>query len=436
MLHRSQFAGVVFLFLGVSVPIACSAPPPAHPTTEQAGRTGAQPPDPAQQQRTAAATAVDASIAAGLCWIARHQDDDGAWSPRTAANHCDSAATIYRPKKAYTEHFDGGVTALAVLALLGAVGSNDQVEDPATGAVHDIRAVARKGVAKLVAVQRENGSFSPNRSFLYVEALATQALCEAVRVLGDRDLVAPAQSALDFVQAAQRPSPLGSGLWGWRYASRQEIEQFQRANPVQSDVQRAELHDSDTSVTGRCVAALRAGIAAGLAVDAEHVQGAQDFVRWASQRGADGEPTGLVGYLDARGAGAKVTGPYDHYVYHPAVMSAIAMQVLRPDGGEGPFDARAAELICRDLPTISADKLSIDYYYWHNGTHALDAGSGTADQRAAWNSAVTSALIALQDRTAESCTYGGWLVEDRWTLGHGGPVYTTALNVLTLQACR
>jgi len=37
-----------------------------------------------------------------------------------------------------------------------------------------------------------------------------------------------------------------------------------------------------------------------------------------------------------------------------------------------------------------------------------------------------------QDQTERACSNGGWLVPDRWCYA-GGPIYATALNVLTLE---
>lgn len=415
-----------------------SEPTPAPKTTEPAPRSARAKPRPI---RTRSAS-VERSIRDGLCWLARHQNDDGSWSPTTVAARCASQSTIYVPKKEYKATYDVGVTALAVLAFLERAGrTDDQLIDAQSGKTWSARSAAEKGLRSLVASQRPDGSFSKDSVFMYCEALATQALCEGFAVLGDDSLAMPAQKGLEYVEAAQRPSPSGQGLWGWRYAARQEVERAHAGDANVSEVK--ELYDADTSVTSRCTAALRAGIAAGLVVKDEHLRGAQAFAEFVTQIGGDELPTGLVGYLDAKGAGASVTGPYDQYTYHPAVMSALAVHVRR-DAGAGtkdPFFAAATKRLLMDLPVLSEDRLSVDYYYWHNATRALSALSGPAAGKrdasvwSPWNTAVTAALITLQDATKKSCTHGGWLVEDRWTYDHGGPVYATAINVLTLQAC-
>jgi len=47
---------------------------------------------------------------------------------------------------------------------------------------------------------------------------------------------------------------------------------------------------------------------------------------------------------------------------------------------------------------------------------------------------VLEALTVLQDRTKDACSQGGWVYADRWNLYAGGPVYSTAMGVLTLEA--
>jgi hypothetical protein len=56
---------------------------------------------------------------------------------------------------------------------------------------------------------------------------------------------------------------------------------------------------------------------------------------------------------------------------------------------------------------------------------------------------MVDAVIALQDATDDrktetdpnkrSCQTGGWIVPDRWGSHYGGPIYQTAVNVLTLE---
>jgi hypothetical protein len=222
-------------------------------------------------------------------------------------------------------------------------------------------------------------------------------------------------------------------LWGWRYASRQEIEQFNRGGS-QDEAIKKELFDSDSSVTGWCIMALKSGVLSGLTVGKENLEGGSAFAKWVT---AD---NGLVGYIDPKGAGATVTGPNDHYIYHPAVMSSLGMciRIFAEHNPDDPFLDLAAKQLVKDLPTISKDKLSIDYYYWYYGSLALNQVDGPDAPKKSnkywgpWNKAMVDSVLALQDHVERACTNGGWMVPDRWSYD-GGPIYTTAINVLTLE---
>ena len=48
--------------------------------------------------------------------------------------------------------------------------------------------------------------------------------------------------------------------------------------------------------------------------------------------------------------------------------------------------------------------------------------------------AMVEAVLGLQDGAERACTRGGWIQSDRWGSYSGaGPLYDTALNVLTLE---
>lgn len=269
---------------------------------------------------------------------------------------------------------------------------------------------------------------------MYNEALASLALAEAFGLTQARYWKEPAQKGINFLQNAQRPNPSGTGLWGWRYESRMEIEDFRRAG-TQDEAYKAQLFQSDTSVTGWVVMALKSAQLAGLAVKKENMDGAFEFTKWAT---AD---SGLVGYLDAKGAGQTVTGKNDDkFTYHPTSMSALGMciRIFSQHDPDDPFLELAAKRIVQDLPTVSKDKSSIDYYYWYYGSLALNQLDGPDSPRKSgkywgpWNKAMVEAVLALQDHAERACSNGGWITTDRWSYD-GGPLYTTALNTLTLE---
>ena len=417
--------------------IRATRPSPRSPLEPGLGTPRGEPKDRAQVQ-------TEVAVLEGLRWLARHQNEDGSWSPATLNEICPCDDPAYNPKKPYGRQYDTGLTSLALLAFLGAGHTHESkldLVDTAQGKRHKIGGIVKKGLQWLVSRQSPDGSFSPDRAFLYNEALAAMAVSEAYGLTQARYWREPAQRGLDFLQRAQRPSPTGSGLWGWRYASRMDIDQFHRGAGSLDAEQQKDLYDSDTSVTGWAIMALKSGQLSGLTVARESLAGGVAFAGHVTQLGPDGKPTGLAGYLDAQGAGAKVTGPNDQFAYHPGSISALAMciRIFADHDADDPFLKPAAEQIVKDLPTVSKDGLSVDYYYWYYASLALnqvdgpDAPKRTGKHWPAWNRAMVDALVGLQTQTDRSCARGGWMAPDRWSLDHGGPLYSTALNVLTLE---
>ncbi len=383
---------------------------------------------------------VEVTVLNGLRWLLRHQNPDGSWSSTTLAERCPCEEPIYNPTKPYVSFYDEGLTALALLSFLGAGFSDESqqdIVDRATGKRYVSGAAVESGLRWLVGRQNADGSFGKDRNrFMYNDALACLALSEAYGLTQSPRWKEAAQKSIDFVQGAQRPSPSGQGLWGWRYSPRQDIEQFHRGASGQNDELLKELYDSDTSITGWCMLALESAERAGLSVREENIAGGLAFAKFATA-----EETGLVGYLDRRGAGAKVTGVDDHFTYHPATMSALGMSIrlLVEHDHSDPVLERSAQVIAKDPPTISADTLSIDYYYWYQASIALNRFDGPDSPSHAqrfwgpWSKSLVESVLALQDHTERDCRNGGWLVADRWA-HQGGPIYTTALNLMTLES--
>lgn len=380
-------------------------------STSPASSAPAQESAPAQHAAPDAAR-TEAAVIAGLDWLTRQQEPDGHWSAVATFARCPAGAA--KGLKLHDE-YDVGLTGLAVLGLSRA---RAKLGDRASIAVD--QALGR-GVDWLVAQQKGDGSFGASRAFMYNEAIATRALVAAAQNQHDVKARAAAQKAVSFVQAAQRPSPTGKGAWGWRYAARQAIEA-----QGHDDSMLRELYDSDTSVTAWCADALRAARDAGLDVDSAALQGALDFVRFVTTQ------DGSVGYLDPKAAGATVTGVNDHYKYHPAVMSALGT-LVRLDAGESREDkvvGRCVERVLADPPAVSDDHLWIDYYYWHHGLAALHRTR--AANAETWTNLAVAHLVDLQENRAGECSQGAWIVPDRWSYA-GGWLYTTGLNVLTLE---
>jgi len=376
---------------------------------------------------------TEEAVLYGLRWLLRHQEADGSWRADTMPGRCGklkgrACAQSLAPR------YNEGLTGLALLAFLGAGYTHESRQtmvDPVGAKRYRLSDVVKAGLQWLMRRQKPDGSFTEERPYLYNEALATLALCEAYGLTGTRILQEPAQRAVDFLVAAQKQSPEGAGPWGWRYTARPEIEaRMREGGQVGAD----ELNDADTSVTAWVVMALKSADLSGLKVPQETFDGAMAFIDSVI---ADG---GLVGYRLREGAGNKVTGSNDHYDYHEGSMSALAMcaRMFIQKNAADPFLEDAARVLAADLPKASADKLSIDYYFWYYATLALNQFDGPDSPRKGstywgpWNQAMNRVLIPLQDRTEDACSHGGWLIQDRWSHS-GGAIYATAVNVLTLE---
>jgi peroxiredoxin len=440
--ERATSRGLVALVLLAASSIGCrgaerveppkpaqeSAPPP--PAEAPAPSSAEAPPKPRDRKGTGASQGTEHAVLDGLRWLARHQNDDGSWGAASMRSHCPDSTPCYDARLTPKDWFDVGLTSLALLCFLDAGFSQESkqdVVDTVNGERHRIGEIVKKGLDWLRDRQKADGSFTADRPFMYNEAIATMALAKSFELTRNRDWNEPAQKAIEFIEAAQRLNPSGEGLCGWRYESRNEIE----ARPgFQGPV-------ADTSVTAWCVLALEAGRLAGLEVKPESMQGAMEFCRYVT---AD---NGLVGYIDKKSAGATVSGPFDsQFKYHPTTMSALGMgiRIFATHDPNDPVLPLAAKRIVQDLPAVSEDHASIDYYYWHFASlalHQLDGPESPSKSGKYWNPwarAMVDSVLSLQDHTANACSNGGWILSDRWGNYSGaGPLYNTAMNVLTLE---
>ncbi len=381
-------------------------------------------------------TQMDKLVLDGLRWLARHQNADGSWTAAGVREHCSADDPCPDPKATWSRNYDEGLTGMALLAYLGAGFSHESKQwllDPITRQRWQVGEVVKNGLRWLKSRQNADGSFSRDRAFLYNEALATLALTEAYGLTQNRYWMEPAQRGIDFIQNAQRPNPTGNGVWGWRYASRQEIEAKYPGGSL-DETGKKELFDSDLSATGWCVMALKSAQLSNLRVAPAAMEGALAFTQFVSL------PDGQAGYLDAKSAGQKVSGVDDHFQYHTASMSALAMCVraFTAHDASDPFLEAAARRIAVDLPAAGKDGLQADYYYWYYGSLALHQFDGPESPRASgkywgpWNKAMVEALTSTQSHDSKTCHDGGWLAPDRWCHS-GGPIYATAINVLTAE---
>jgi hypothetical protein len=179
---------------------------------------------------------------------------------------------------------------------------------------------------------------------------------------------------------------------------------------------------------------------AGLTVPSEACDGAVSYVKSATAE------SGLVGYVRAELAGEPAINDHDaEFAYPPASMAACAIctrVALEPKVTPETFKS-SVDQIMKSLPGTGASpvnhQLSLrDYYYWYYGSMALNVLDGPANPRAShkywqkWNKAMQDAVLASQSIAPGQCSSGGFVQPDTWSYGVG-PVYSTAINVLTLE---
>src|SRR6185436_7720800 len=220
--------------------------------------------------------ATESAVLAALKWLARHQGPDGGWGAESFKNQCVGGACGGPGERDY----DTGVTATSLLAFLGAGYSQlskDEYPDPANpGRVLKFGEVVKKGLQWLLSHQDPEGCIGERgQKYIYNHTVAALALSEAYGMTTSQPLKEPAQKAIDFVVAAQNPGK------GWRYSPKSG--------------------DSDTSVTGWAVMALKSAELSELSFPKSAYEGALNWFNEVS------DEKGRAGYT-ARGTG-KVFRP-------------------------------------------------------------------------------------------------------------------------------
>jgi hypothetical protein len=396
--------------------------------------------------RTAGATqGTEKAVLEGLTWLARHQNPDGSWGADTLHERCDPKHPCVPAEVQVVSYLNEGLTGLALLAFLGAGYNHDSKQnfvDRAMGKRLLVGPLIKSGLQWLVQRQNEDGSFSSERAFMYNEILATMALTEAYGLsqgASKRYFKKPAEKGIQFLVEAQKKNRKEE-LWGWRYGSQKHLDQGKETGKIDEELYLDESYGPtsvDISVTCWAVMAFKSAEISGLAVPDDTMQGALRFAQYVT--GKDG----LVGYLTPDGAGRPVRGVGDQYAYHVGTMSSLGMLVRTfvTHDIDDPFLELAARQIVKDLPEVSRDRLSIDYYYWYYGSLALNQFDGPDSPRATgkywepWTKAMIDSVLSLQDtnQQKDTCSRGGWLYDDRWALLGGHALYNTAINVLTLE---
>lgn len=330
------------------------------------------------------------AVERSLKYLAQTQEPNGYWSAVKygAGRGAEARTNTSRPNVGGDA--DAGVTALSVLAYLGA-GSTHQ-RGPYQSNVD-------KALRWLIANQRDDGYLGGSNvsaiTGAYSHAMATFAIAEAsamresddprLRKFGDSDadadtrwLLEPLKKAIGYSVSAQ----LNDG--GWRYEPNQP--------------------DGDTSIFGWHLMSLKSAELAGLEIPDEVRAGMVSFLK----ERALGESDGLAGY--------RLNDPVT-----PAMTaeSLFCKQMLGLKRTSTASD-EAVKYLLSHPPKLAEE----NFYYWYYGTLSMFQYGGEPWQT--WNERVRDILVAEQKPD------GSWAPRGPWG-AYGGQIYSTALATLSLE---
>lgn len=304
---------------------------------------------------------IDASVRRALDWLKAEQEADGAWESGGFGK-----AT--------------SVTSLAVLAFL-ACGHTPDEPGP-------YREAVERGIAYVVENQKPNGLLVSNTSHgpMYCHGISTLMLAEVIGMTGDPELSRRCREALtraiDLIVRAQAVKKSEDHAGGWRY----------QPNSV----------DSDLSVSGWQLVALRAAKDAGCAVPDEPIERAVEYVRRCAVRG------GGFSYQAGRGdANNPRTG-----------VGILSLELCGRH--EAPESIAGAEYLLAHPPSWSSDYFFYETYYAPSGLFQLGEPYFPP-----YYAKLVDILLEHQDPN------GSWLASngnDRT----GGRAYCTAMAALAL----
>jgi hypothetical protein len=322
---------------------------------------------------------TERAVAGALNWLARHQNYDGSWSLGHFHNRCRGV----RCGGGGAAECDAAATALGLLPFLAA------------GQTHLSKGPYQKHIASavqwLIMRQQRDGDLSgAGNHQMYAHGLAAIALCEAYGMTGDRNAGRAAQAAVNFTLQAQ------NSHGGWRYTPG--------------------ANDSDTSVFGWQMMALKSAVMAGLSVNPDRLELGR---KWLDEVSLGKEDPQLNGQF-----------AYQRQTQSTPCMSAVALLILQYTGSrrEDTVLVDGAKYLMANAPSRSERNI----YYWYYATQVMHNICGPDWD--AWNRGLRRILV--EDQAKTGCASGSWDPErptpDCWGAA-GGRLMLTSLCALTLE---
>lgn len=317
---------------------------------------------------------TEAAVESALDWLATQQSPEGVWAAAsTGAGR--EARVLGQDRGGAGAHADAGLTALALLAFLGA--GETHLDGPRRPSV-------QHGLEYLLRIQRADGELAGSADLfarMYCHGMATLAISEAYALTGDARLRPALDAAVGYTIRAQDPNG-----GGWRY------------RPGDS---------GDTSQFGWQLMSLKSAQLAGVPIPTTVWDRARKFLRSVSS----GSDAGLASYRSGERPSRTMTA------------EALFCRVLLDDSQ--PAQAREAlRFVAQEPPGVGPD----NHYYWYYGT--LAQFQMQSDSWRIWNESLQRQLLARQHGAGP--LRGSWDPDAVWGT-HGGRVFSTALSALSLE---
>lgn len=336
------------------------------------------------------------AVELGLDFLARQQHEDGRW---TLHGYRDEPASDKSFVRENHKDSDAAATGLALLAFLGAGYDHRDGKYKQT---------VSAGLDWLVRHQRPNGDLytggNDQTNRYYTHGIGSIALCEALAMTRDPQLRGPVDKAIQFILQSQDPV-----YGGWRYRPGYE-RKFQ----------------SDTSVTGWQVMALRSAEFSGTKIPPETYQKVHKWLDFAE---GPGKNPARYAYLPYELSKAD----HPDWMETTPVMTAEALLMRMYLGWDrnSPAMRNGADYLVQNLPPTSLFRggTQRDCYYWYYATQVMYHVQG--DGWTVWNERLRNLLVDTQD--LDGPLAGSWNPNgDKWG-SQGGRIYVTTLHLLMLE---